>query len=336
MAGAAGDTDTDLVAALQAEPHRFDFYQAVRRLDALQAPRPPTGQAPLPRGEALRFHQEVSLAFAPSTVARVTTGPDERLHLWVHFMGLLGPQGPLPLHLTQWALERAQKHGDTTFARFLDIFHHRMISLLYRAWASSRKTVQHDRPELDRMLFYQRSLLGLGPTELHERGAVPDVAKVHVAGVLGQAARNPAGLRSILSSYFGVPVAVREYVGEWLELPADAVCRLGASPSTGALGLTTIVGRRLWQCHGKFRLVLGPLSWAEYVRFLPGGESLTRLRGWVQDYLGSTFTWEVQLILRASDVPPMVLGQGGGLGWTTWTASQPPTTDASNLVLGPF
>ena len=39
--------------------------------------------------------------------------------------GLLGPNGPLPLHLTEYVRERLRHHADPTFARFLDLFHHR-------------------------------------------------------------------------------------------------------------------------------------------------------------------------------------------------------------------
>src|SRR6478609_2460492 len=70
--------------------------------------------------------------------------------LYVTFGGMFGPQGPLPLHLTEYARDRIINSADPTFARFLDIFHHRMLSLVYRAWADAQPTVQFDRPESDR------------------------------------------------------------------------------------------------------------------------------------------------------------------------------------------
>ena len=67
--------------------------------------------------------------------------------LQVRLFGLFGPNGPLPLHLTEYARERLRLAGDPTFARFCDIFHHRFLALFYRAWAQAQPHVNRDRPK---------------------------------------------------------------------------------------------------------------------------------------------------------------------------------------------
>jgi predicted component of type VI protein secretion system len=70
----------------------------------------------------------------PAALARLDLA-GARPRLGVRFFGLTGPQGPMPLHFTEYVRERARNHGDPTLARFLDLFHHRLLSLFYRAWA---------------------------------------------------------------------------------------------------------------------------------------------------------------------------------------------------------
>lgn len=103
----------------------------------------------------MRLAQEPSLAFAPATLAAFDPGNEDRApRLTEYFLGLFGPHGPLPVHLTEYARDRLRNHGDRTFARFADLFHHRMLGLFYRAWADTQPTVSFDRPETDRFNVY--------------------------------------------------------------------------------------------------------------------------------------------------------------------------------------
>jgi type VI secretion system protein ImpH len=255
--------------------------------------------------------------------------------MWVYFFGLLGPNGPMPLHLTEYAERRQSFFKDRTLARFLDVFHHRMISFFYRAWACSQLTVSRDRPQADRFGAYVASTFGLGMDSLRNRDSVPDTAKLHYSGRLACPTRNAEGLEAILSDYFGVKAEIEQFVGQWIDLPKDCCCRVGESRSTGLLGSTVIVGARTWDCQQKFRIKLGPMSFADYERMLPGGESFRRLRDWVRNYVGDELSWDVQLVLKADEVPTAQLGKTGRMGWTTWMKSRPTEKDVDDLVLIP-
>ena len=78
---------------------------------------------------------------------------------------------------------------------------------------------------------------------------------------------------------------------------------------------------------------MGPLSHADYQRFLPGGQSLQRLLAWVKNYVGLTLDWDVRLILNQHDVPPLRLGGGTRIGWSTWLMSAPPTRHPDQLLI---
>jgi type VI secretion system protein ImpH len=285
----------------------------------------------------VRFAQVASLAFAPSTLAAFQNRGETRApRLSVHFYGLLGANGPMPTQFTEHVRDRERNHGDPTIARFLDVFHHRATSLFYRAWACNQQTVSHDRAGAsDRWADYVGSLFGIGMATFLDRDAVPDVAKLHYAGRLVCHTRNAEGLEAIIADYLQIETSVEQFVGQWLKLPADSGCRLGASRESGTLGQSIVVGSRVWDCTQKFRLRLGPMTFAEYERMLPGGTSLLRLVAWVKNYVGDELEWDAQLVLKKEEVPPLRLGQVGRLGWSTWVHSRPMRKDADNLVLRP-
>lgn len=321
-----------LFARLAEEPWRFDFFQALRRIECLRGDLPRWGESRHAGEDPVRFAQEPSLAFAPSTLASFEPGDGERrARLQVRFFGLFGPQGPLPLHLTEYARDRLRNSGDPTFTRFADLFHHRLLSLYYRAWASARPAVQYDRPESDRFAVYVGSLFGMGLASLRRRDSVLDRARLHFAGSFAAPARNAEGLQGILSGFFEMRVRIEPFIGHWIPLPEGSQGRVGAS----ALGVNTFAGNRVWDCQHKFRIVFGPLSLADFSRLLPGGESLERLAALVCAYVGDELIWDLNLVVKREEVPSIKLGEQGRLGWTTWLLSRPVDQDVRDLVLNP-
>jgi type VI secretion system protein ImpH len=316
--------------------------------------------------DPVRFGQNPSLAFAPSTIEEFKPGspPGKPPMMRVNFFGLLGPNGVMPLHFTSYARERQRRHHDPTLVRFLDVFHHRMTSLFYRAWASSQKTVDLDRRSQRHFHRFIGSLFGYGMGSVQDRDQIPDNTKLFFSGRLACPSRNAEGLAAILQDFFGLSATVETFVGHWLDLPVASQCRLGESPETGSLGTTTIVGARFWECQTKFRIRLGPMSLGDYERMLPAsevlaqikswlgagtgeqwerlrqslpsGDSFDRLKCWVMNYVGQEFSWDVQLVLEAGTFPKVCLGESGRLGWTSWLIYQPLAKHAEDLYAAPF
>jgi type VI secretion system protein ImpH len=324
-----------LFAALARAPWNFDFFQALRRIEGLFADRPRLGRALRPADEPVRISQEPSVAFAPSTLSAF----DEkggRPRLEQRFFGLLGPNGPLPLHMTEYVRERLLHNGDATLARFLDLFHHRLGLFFYRAWAEARPTVHQDRPGEDRFTVYVGSLAGHGLPGSRNRDTVPDHAKRFFVAHLARGPKNAEGLASILEGFFRLPTRVDQLMVGWLALPKDQRTALGgASRLSGMLGHDTVVGERVRDVQSRFRIVMGPMDLDRFADFLPGRPSLERLRDWVRNYVGFEFDWDVQLVLSRDEVPGILLGREGQLGWTTWLGARRAATDADDLTLAP-
>ncbi len=332
MADEVRNTFPELRELLGDRPQAWGFFQAVRRLECAERDRPRIGTSQHAHEDPVRFGQPASLAFPPTEVAGVERQDDGPDRLLVNFLGLLGCNGPMPLRFTEFVHDRRKHHRDNTLQAFLDMFHHRFLSLFYRAWAVNQHAVSFDRGD-DPFGAYIGSLAGLGMASLRDRDAVPDVAKLHYSGRLLCRTAHASGMRALLEDYFGISVSVQEFVGQWLELPAQSCCRLGEGPGTGTMGESCVVGSRVWDCQQKFRLRFGPMKLADYERMLPGAAGMAQMEAWLKAYVGLALQWEVQLVLRAEDVPKTQLGVSGRLGWTTWLSNQEPTQDADDLVL---
>jgi type VI secretion system protein ImpH len=256
--------------------------------------------------------------------------------LAVHFLGLLGATGPLPLHLTEYARDRSRNAGDFALIRFLDLFHHRILSLFYRVWADAQPTVSLDRPAEDRFAIYLGSLLGLGMPSVRNRDEFPDRAKLYFAGRFAAQPRNCEGLAAIVGAFFGLPVKVEEFVGEWLALPEEARWRLGRSSRAGVLGQSTVAGARTWQRQSKFRIVFDALAEDEFRSLLPGGARLRRLVALVRNYIGDSLDWDVRLHLEHRVKRPFHLGKASWLGWTSWLGRCPQGERRQDVILNPL
>lgn len=333
---------TALFEALQAQPRTHDFFAVLRRVEALHPQWPRFGEALRPSQEALRLGQDPELDFAPAALESFDAGGRGAPRLGVRFFGLLGPQGPMPLHFTEYVRERLRSRGDPTLARFLDLFHHRLIALFYRAWAQAQPAVHRDRPEADRFSAWLGAGLGLDD-HLDKTRQVPREAWLFQAGMLGGRSRHAEGLSKLLSQYFRVPVRIEQNVPQWLVLDPPDRSRLGHSRSRperrnapqALLGSTATSGSKFRDLQSKFRIVLGPLPLAQYEALLPGRPAHQALREWVLRYVGLGLTWDVQLVLARAELPEPRLGRHTRLGLTTWAGHRGRDRDRADLRLRP-
>lgn len=321
---------------LEEFPYRYDFFMALRRLESMYPDKPRFGEGARPVDEPVRLGQEPSLFFAPSALSEFKVGGKNQPHQIKNlFFGLFGPNGPLPMHLTEFARDRARNDNDPTFSRFTDIFHHRLLLLFYRAWANAQPTVSLDRAATRRMDTYVGSFFGLGAPELRNRDNVPDEAKLHMAGRLALQTKSAGGLLSILDDFFDFRFRIMEFVGEWLRLSSKDWLKLGSIGMAGILGKDAVIGRTVWNCQHKFRIICGPLRLDDFKRLLPGQPSLVRLRDSVRGYVGFGVDWDLNLVLAGSDVPQLCLGESGALGWTAWLGERDTDEDADDIIIRP-
>lgn len=307
-------------AALLTKPGAHDLFALLRRLERDHPERPRIGDSATHHEDYVGLGEDPYLAFPTSNVSRAACDAEGRLRLYVKFLGLLGPQGPLPLAVTDeahgWWLAR-----DEAFPRFLDLFNNRFLQLFFRAWADARPAAQADRPGEDRFVAYVGSAVGLGSAPYGDRDAVPDAAKLAFAGLLAPKAKSPSRLRAAVAGMFGVAAEIDSFVGTHLAFdPADR-SRLGRVHA--GLGRDLLLGAGVFSVADKFRLCIVAADLADYERFLPTGADCERLADLVFYHLGDELDWELELALPTRAVEPVRLGRSGQLGYTSWMMGRP-------------
>lgn len=313
--------------------HEYDLYRLLREVDA-RSGNARLGYASSPSEEPVRLSQEPSLAFAPATLASVRLGMD-RPAVSIYSFGLFGPNGPLPLHLTEYVRERVRNRGDTALASFTNLFHHRLILLFYRAWADAQAAASLDRGEWPSFDRYVGSLIHLGSPALQHRDDIADHASYYMSGHLVRQTCNAEGLVQILRHDFGIPVRIIENVVTWLPIPEVDRTVLRARAPTQKLANGALLGHAVRDACAAFRIILGPLLWDRYHDFLPGTAGIRRLTQWVRRYLGVEWAWEVLVVLAGSQVRGCALGGHQRLAYDCWLGPPSGQNDIGELIYTP-
>ncbi len=320
---------------LRREPWNFEFFQMVRLLERLGAGKP-VGRFDNPQEEAARFLSNPALSFPPSEIHSLDWPRSGQPSLTVNIMGLNGPMGVLPITYSEWINDRIRAK-DQTLRAFLDLFHHRLLSLFYQAWEKYRFPVAYERDRNDRFTRYLLDFVGVGTHGLRRRLSVPDEGIAFYTALLGLQTRSATALRQILQDYFGVPVEIEQFVGVWRPIPESDQTRTGDEREySEQLTLGAIAGDEVWDQQSTARIILGPLTLSQYLDFLPNGTAYRPLCDLADFFSRREIDFELQLILRREETPGMVLeDESGGfqLGWTTWLKSAPMTRDPADTVL---
>lgn len=319
--------------AVARAPWRYDLFALLRRVQAQRPDLPKLGRASRPSLEPLRVGQDPNPCFAPTSLASAQPRGARPPKLRIHSFGLFGPHGPLPLAMTEFARERSKHAGDSALTEFLDIFHHRLSLLFYRAWADAQPAVQMDRPDGDGFGRYVASLFGAAD-DRPDADPLSDTARPHHAGHLVRHTRSAESLEAILSRFFRLPVRVVENVPHWLELPDSECSRLGGVQG-GRLGRDLVLGRAVWDRQHRFRIEIGPMPAREHAHFLPDGRYARMLREWVRTHVGIEYDYQLCPRLDPAERPPAQLGAGTRLGWNTWLPGAAGAAPHTDLVYRP-
>src|ERR1700694_739407 len=220
--GRASDTPvttiaSDVAARLLEEPFCFEFFQAVRLLERLRPDRMPVGRFARPSEEVVQFRANPTLSFPASEIQSLQEGKNGQAAMSLNFMGMTAPRGTLPLYYTDLMIGRIMAR-DHTMRDFFDLFHHRIISLFYRAWQKYRFQFRRELNDYDGFSRYLLDSFGLGTKGLQERQAMADESLLSYSGLLAQQPRSATALRLLLADYFQAPVEIEQFVGAWYRL----------------------------------------------------------------------------------------------------------------------
>lgn len=335
MADDARHPRADLTALAKAA-NRMDFFELLRQLETETLR---FGRAGGAENEPARLGQSPRLGFAAGDVIGLTPGTDDMpTQVQENVLGLIGPEGPMPLHMTRWIMMRMSNRwfagdsegatSDTAFLDFINMLQHRLIALYWRAWADARAEVHVAHGDGGRVTALMRALAGLGLPGTVTGDQRLDGAKLHHATSLALEARSPERLCAFLQTVLGVPVALEEFVGLWVEIPPHLQTRIGSAHA--GLNVAAVAGARFFDRAGQAEIRLGPLTYAQFATFLEDAAAWERLRHAVLFAGGRETAYSVRLVLAAGEVSAAQLGVTR-LDRTSWLAPDS-AKDAEDLT----
>jgi len=334
MANEDRKTDPPLIRKIQEESRRFSFFQAVYLLEqycnSIGKVARVGNQGPATL-ECIRFKPEASLEFPASDIVSIEKDDDSgsnlpRFQVTTSFLGLYGSDSPLPDFYTEDIIQADP--DESNIKDFLDIFHHRLLSLFYRCWLKYRYYLQFipdGNDDFSRRVF---ALVGMGTPGLTEKLRISPVRLLRYVGLFTQQNHSASALEILLSDYFdGIPVKIEQCVGRWVKIGEADRSALGAKNSQ--LGSKISVGDRVFDHTGKFRVTINVSTFKEFTRFLPNGDNFEALKEIIEAFLPSPLDFELELILPGNEVPMPSLEGVMQLGWTSWSASTQPEESVS-------
>lgn len=296
---------------------RFGMFPLVRGAEARAPGMPRVGRARLPAQSVVDLAQVPSLAFPDATMEEleVRRGRPEAHGLW---LGLTGPMGPLPTHLTEFALFERRYGTTRPFGRWLDVISNRMLQFFYRVWGDSQPVVQADRPNDDRFARYLGALSGAAEG-VADRALFPDKARLFYAALYASR-RSAVAIEDALGSLLRQPVRVLEYQPRWREIEAADQTRLGRSFARlddGSEG-GVVIGGRTRVASDAFRVAIRANSMAEYERLLPCGPRFAIAAEALDSFAPSHLEWDIMIEMEERHARPAQLDGRTRLGWTGW------------------
>ncbi|MBK6693761.1 MAG: type VI secretion system baseplate subunit TssG [Myxococcales bacterium] len=313
------ETEEQLTRLLETNGHRFAFFQVVRILEHLNPGAAPIGERGPLVNEAVRFRHDPSLGFPAGDVSKVR--PRVARHGLVFaevtstFLGLFGANSPLPTTMSEDVLKNEDDSG--SLRAFYDIFHHRLISLFYRAWKKTRMYASHRADGSDRLTQRVLSFVGVDGFGATPNLGIPPIDLLALAPLLAVRTRSARTLETVLTRVFpGIAVGVESFLERRVMLSDDQRAQLGLR--NGTLGTNFTIGRSVVDRTGRFGVQVGPVDYELFEALLPGGKHHTKLREVVQQFTRGVLEAEVELLLKDDQTPRFQLGERGAqLGVTT-------------------
>jgi type VI secretion system protein ImpH len=280
--------------------------------------------------EPIHFRHDPALTFSASDIiaVRALSGEHPRFEVTTTFLGLTGAVTPLPLYFSEEIAGEDPQQG------FLDLFHHRLLSLLYRAFIKYQVAAEATETGVD---AWARRLLSLaGIDAATQKEVLEPSTLLGLAPALVYARRSPVALGNALAHVLdedlpGVGVHVEPLVGQWAPLDPRDLCRLGEA--NHRLGANLVLGTRLFDRAGRFRIELGPVDAREFRSLGAGSPLRARIDAVVALFVNDWLTCDVAVIVDQTRqrLTLSARGLGARLGIDSWLGRDQKATASVRL-----
>lgn len=289
------------------------MFPLVRGAEARAPNLPRVGESKRPSQNVVDLSQVPHLSFPSRTIEDVTI-KDGRARVGGYWLGLTGPMGPLPTHLTEYAAYERRYGKTRPFGDWLDLIAGRMLQLFYRAWAESQPVALADRPDGDRFAGYLAALSG-ATDGVRGSAVFPGRARLHYAGLFS-GRRSAGALEDALTHLLRVPVRIEEFRPRWRRIERQDQSQLGRS--FARLGNEATLGHSVRVASDAFRVIIRAEDYRQFQDLLPSGPRFAICAEAITAFAPSHLEWDLTLEIDEAKIPPAKLDGHCQLGWTGW------------------
>ncbi|MCF5686212.1 type VI secretion system baseplate subunit TssG [Pseudomonas sp. PA-1-3F] len=274
--------------------------------------------------DQLEFQANPGLGFAAHDIDRVEFFMEQgqlRARLRLNVLGLFGAGSPLPAFYGEQAF--AERSGGNPTRDLLDLFHHRLHRLMLPIWRKYRYRACFRAGANDRFSEQMFALIGLGAAAIRGVCQVDCKRLLPYLGLLSLRVHSAALIESVLRYYFmHEALFLEQWVARTVEVCQTQRNHLGRANS--ALGDDLVLGHRIADRSGKFRVHVRALCWERFHDFLPTGSAYQPLRSLVRLTLRDPLDYDLSLMLAQGQIKALHIGENTvcRLGWTTWLAHE--------------
>lgn len=281
---------------------------------------------------------EPHLGIAPTPLAvsgfRVRKG---RFTLKSALAPLVGPLGSMPPDYNELLL-REERNKSRALSSFFSLFAARFAELFVEAAEKYRlaRRVRWSKSKADNT--FRKTLLsltGFGTARMVETAGVDENVILRFAGFFADRTRNAANLSAMLAEFSELPIQIEQFRPRWVSIAAEDLSSMSrATPPR--LGVSAMAGSKALDRSGAFRVVIGPVNYADYLTLSPGGQRLQNLFALARLYVGNGFEIDAQVILKKDDIPLCQMGNAETpvrLGWNTWARIAPAVQDSTEAIV---
>ncbi|MEO0463951.1 MAG: type VI secretion system baseplate subunit TssG [Pseudomonadota bacterium] len=296
---------------------QFGIFPLLRGVEHRAPEKERIGEGRKPGDVPVDIAHYPSLEFPAPTIEDIEFRYKDRPTIVGRYLGLTGPLGPLPYHLTEFAWDE-QRRSDTPkpFGRWLDMISNRMLQFFFRAWANTQPLIEAERPSQDRHAAHISALSGAGEG-VPEDAAFPLRVRLHYAALFASR-RSATAIGDAMTHLLAMPATVLEFQPRWHQIEEEDTTRLGRQFAT--LGVDASLGDRVWSVSDAFRLRVDAGNLDEFADILPGGGLFPIAVEALDSFAPSHLDWDIQVTLDEAETPATRLNGEARLGWTSWLA----------------
>lgn len=349
MVSSSGSSTYPVISDLIEDPKQFDFVQALRLLELINAIGKRSSAIQISDAGAkdnvvhARFVSDYRLSFPVSSITSSKKINDNILQFTVSGFGYLGAIGVLPYSYS-YLVSIAQSEKSYGLKSFLDIFQNRSVEFFYRAGSKYRITISYDRGlrgDIDKFQKTIESFVGFSFTNVKNRLHLPDENILYYSGFFSSFQKTIYALEVLLYEELGVKVQIIPFSGRWVALDVHDQSFLSnvdeEFSAYNCLGQTAVVGARVWSTQNHFRILVGPIERCRIYSLLPSGSDQKLIKDIVETYCGAEYEYQIQLIVEAKSVPFCCLYAGQEqekqyrLGQNTWLLATESCIDRDDI-----